>query len=614
MISYPAIHRLLADRKMNEAEASCRRIVRSAPNDAEAAHLLGLILFKKGQSQEACRLLYKSIELMPNLGRYHRNLAAVLGTLGKSAEALEHSRQALLLEEQCAQGHHNLGVALERTGRLDEALDSYRRAIQLEASYAPAWSHLGNVLRQQGRIDEALDAYRQAVSLESANRETIQNLAATLWEQGNQDEVIECYGRLTKLLPDSPSVQSSLIFALYHDPQGSPERRLREAISWNKRHGQLQRQPLGRACLQTLPGRRLRVGFVSPDFIDHPCARNVLPIFRAYARDQFEFYCYSNVAKGDEMTARLRSLAGGWRDIRGMNDVQAADLIRRDKIDVLIDLSGHMGETRLPIFAHRPSPVQVQMTFPGTTGLFTMDYRITDAHSDPIGLGEQEHVEQLIRLPVALTYDPGELPPVGSLPLMRNKQVTFGCLNRPMKINDFTLAVWSKILRATPNSQLVLLSGSHDGRNRRLESLLANHDIRANQVHLLPRMSRDHFLGAFNEIDIALDCFPYNGDATTLDGLWMGVPLITIAGDSCVSRRGVSHLMAVGLGELIANDVAGYVRLAINLANNVPRLTDMRKTLRDRMQGSLFGNWPAYTRLFEQALRNIFKRQAGLTR
>jgi predicted O-linked N-acetylglucosamine transferase (SPINDLY family) len=602
------IHRLLADRKPAEAQVMCRRIADSAPEDAEAVHLLGLILCQRGQAEEACRHLRRAINLRPDIGRFHRNLAGVLGTLGLDDLALKYSQNAVTLENKCGLGHHNFGVALERVGRLDEALVAYRRSIDLDPDYAPAHSHLGNVLKQLGRIEEALCAHRRAVTIDPTSPKVQLHLAGGLWEQGNHRELVACYRNVVKMIPDSAAVHSSLIFAMYHDPACSPPDRLREAVAWDRTHALPRKRLIRPHSNDPTPGRRLRVGFVSPDLIDHPCARNILPILRAFDREQMNIFCYSSSRQVDDMTRRLKSLAGSWRDIRRLSDDQAVEIIREDRIDVLIDLCGHMGETRLPIFAHRPAPVPVQLTFPGTTGLSTMDYRFTDVHSDPVGLAEQQHVERLVRLPTSLTYDPGEVPPIVTPPILRTGHVTFGCLNRPMKITERALAAWSQILHAVRHSKLILLSGSHDGRNTRLETMLVEQGINNDRVRLVPRMPRNRFLELFNEIDIALDCFPYNGDATSLDGLWMGVPLVTLAGDSCVSRRGVSHLSTIGLRDLIADDVDKYVKLAIELADDVSRIQAMRSTLRDRVLPSLLGDGPGYTLQFQAAVRDIWSR------
>jgi len=602
------IHRLLAHRKSTEAQAMCRRIADSAPEDAEAVHLLGLILFQRGQAEEACRHLRRSINLRPDIGRFHRNLAGVLGTLGLHDLALKHSQNAVGLENDSGLAHHNLGVAMERVGRLDEAIAAYRRSIDLDPNYAPAHSHLGNVLKQLGRIEEAIWAHRRAVTIDPASPKAQLHLAGSLWEHGNHSGVTACYRNMVKIVPSSAAVHSSLIFAMYHDPACSPLDRLREAVAWDRTHASPRKRSIRPHSNDPTPGRRLRVGFVSPDLIDHPCARNILPILRAFDREQMDVFCYSSSRQVDDMTRRLKSLAGGWRDVRRLSDDRVVEIIREDRIDVLIDLCGHMGETRLPIFAHRPAPVQVQLTFPGTTGLSTMDYRFTDVHSDPVGLAEQLHVEQLVRLPTALTYDPGKVPPIEMPPILRTGHVTFGCLNRPMKITEQALAAWSQILHAVPRSKVVLLSGSHDGRNTRLETMLVEQGITLDRVRLVPRMPRSRFLELFSEIDIALDCFPYNGDATSLDGLWMGVPLVTLAGDSCVSRRGVSHLSTIGLRDLIADDVDEYVKLASELAGDVSRMQAMRSTLRDRVLASLLGDGPGYTLQFQAAVRDIWTR------
>jgi predicted O-linked N-acetylglucosamine transferase (SPINDLY family) len=425
--------------------------------------------------------------------------------------------------------------------------------------------------------------------------------------QGDQPAVIDAYRNALRSDPRRPKIHSGLIFAMFHDAACSPADRLREAAAWNEVHATPLASSIAPHRNRRDPDRRLRIGYLSPDFVEHPCARIGLPIIRSHDRDGFEVFCYADLQRPDAMTQRVRAAADGWRDITRLTDQQAAEAIREDGIDVLIDLAGHMGRSRLAIFARKPAPVQMQLTFPGTTGLATMDYRITDGLSDPPGIGEQQHTERLIRLPCAWCYDPGDLPPVGPLPaLRRNGAVTFGCLNRPMKITAAAVEAWSAILRGLPGSRMLLLSGTTNGRNEHLAALLLKHGLDERRVRLVARVPRARYLELFNEIDIALDPFPYNGEATTLDGLWTGVPLITLVGDSCVSRRGMGHLTHIGLEELIARDTAHYAQRAVELGQNVQRLAALRASLRERMRASPAGNTLAYTRELEAAVRQAW--------
>jgi protein O-GlcNAc transferase len=291
MTDLSTIQLLLSERKLHEAESACQKILSLAPNDAAATHLLGLIISQRGIPDEACRVLRRSIELDPTVSRFHTNLAGVLGSLGRHDLALEHLNHAIRLEPGSVIAHHNFGVALAAVGRLTDAFNSYGCAIKLSPAYAPAYNHLGNALRQQGRIDDALAAHQQGVSL-APNPDALQQLAATLWERGDQQELIGCYRQVMNRRPTS-AVHSSLIFAMHHDPAYTPKDKLQEAIAWNSRHASTLSDGFKSHTNDRSPDRRLRIGYVAPDFISQPGARIILPILRAHDRSLFEAVCYS---------------------------------------------------------------------------------------------------------------------------------------------------------------------------------------------------------------------------------------------------------------------------------------------------------------------------------
>ena len=590
--------------RFDEAERACRILLGLDPNDAPALSLLGLSLHRQGRSDEGMQMARRAVGLRPDAPDLLRNLAYILGNYGQHTEAASLLERSLQLSPADPHALHNLGVAHERAGQFAPAERAYRETIALEPGYAEAYCSLGNLLRQSVRIEEAVQCYNRVIALRPDLADAHCGLAAARWVQGDQPAVIEAYRNALRAAPRRSRIHSALIFAMFHEPAYSPADRLREAVAWDEMHA----KPLAGAIAphrnERDPNRRLRIGYLSPDFVEHPCCRNALPIIRSHDRAAFEVFCYADLQRPDAMTQRVREAADGWRDITRLSDEQAANAIREDGIDILVDLAGHMGRSRLAIFARKPAPIQIQLTYPGTTGLATMDYRITDAVCDPPGIGEQQHTERLIRLPCAWCYEPGDLPPVGRLPALRQGgAVTFGCLNRPMKITVGAVEAWAAILRRLPGSRMILLSGTTHGRNDHLATLLRLHGLDERRIRLVPRVTRARYLELFNEIDIALDPFPYNGDATTLDGLWMGVPLITLTGDSFVSRRGASHLTSVGLEDLVARDIPSYVQIAVDLGRDLQRLAAVRASLRERMHASPSGNALRYTRNLEAAMR-----------
>ena len=595
--------------RLAEAEATYRQILSATPNDARACHLLGLLLYQTGRSQDSLTLLRRSVELGPGIAAYHSNLAGVLGLTGDHEQAAAHLRRAVVLDPNLPDAHHNLGVACEFLGRLQDAVKAHREALRLRPEYPEAHNHLGNALRKLGRIREAVECHRRAIALRPEYAEAYSSLAAALAQQGDQEGVVACHRKAVALQPGAAASHSALLYSMHYHPASTARMLLDEARQWARHHATGPTVVQGRHGNDRHPDRRLRIGYLSPDFRDHTIPRLIAPVLIAHDRSQVEVFCYASVRQPDHVTDRLRSIADAWRDISRLPDPDAADLIRRDRIDILVELAGHWAGNRMTLMARKPAPVQVQIGYPGTTGLEAIEYRITDPYSDPPGLTDDYFTERLVRLPeCAWCYDPDQnSPPVAPLPARKAGHVTFGCLNNPIKVTDPALQLWSRILAAVAGSRLLLMSaeGCDDavlhGRLRRLA-------IDPGRVDPVRRQPRDGYLALFDRIDIALDPFPYNGETTTCDGLWMGVPLVTLAGSSCVSRRGVSHLTNVGLADLTCNTPDDYVRTAVDLAADLPTLERIRVELRDRMRSSPITDGKRYTRNLEVAYRQMWQR------
>ena len=341
------------------------------------------------------------------------------------------------------------------------------------------------------------------------------------------------------------------------------------------------------------PGaRRLRLGYVSPDFNHHAVACFIEPVLAAHDRTRVEVFCYAAVRAPDRITARLRRLAEHWRDIAPLDDAAAAALIRADRPDLLVDLAGHTAHHRLGVFARRPAPVQATwLGYPNTTGLDAIGYRLTDAVADPPGQTEAFHSEKLVRLPATFScYGPdADAPPVNDLPAARAGAVTFGSLNNFAKITPAVIALWSRLLRELPGSRLVLKSrGLGDAAvAARIRDAFAVHGIEPARLTLDgAELSVAAHLSLYHGIDIGLDPFPYNGTTTTCEALWMGVPVVTVTGANHVARVGASLLTHCGLTELVASDEAGYIAAAVALAGDPDRMTTLRRTMRDRLNAA----------------------------
>jgi predicted O-linked N-acetylglucosamine transferase (SPINDLY family) len=568
---------------LKSATLECRRAVELNPHSFESLNNLGILLLEQAELPAAIDAFQMALAVNPHYPEAHNNLANALRQSGDLKDAVRHYRQAVTLRPDYAEAHNNLGSALQQSDRPGEAMASYQRALELQPDLAQAHNNLGNLFKDQAELDEAIASYQRACELN----------------------------------PDDPAADSNRVYTLYFHPGYTPAAILREHQRWHGRHAAALLRTVKPHDNDPVPRRRLKIGYVSPDFRDHCQSMFTHPLLSEHDHRAFEIHCYSDVARPDAITARIQTLADVWHNTVGLTDQQLADQIRRDKIDILVDLTLHMSRNRMPVFARKPAPVQVTwLGYPGTTGLATMDYRLSDPHLDPPGpKGEpgshdRHYVEQTVRLPESFwCYDPLATAPalaVNELPALTNKFITFGCLNNFCKVNARTLGLWAQVMNAVPNSRLLVLAPRGSAREHLLETLQES-AIAPTRVQFADRQPRDKYLALYNRIDIVLDTFPYNGHTTTLDALWMGVPVTTIIGRTAVSRGAYSQLANLGLKELAARSDKQFVRLTTDLATDHRRLTELRSTLRGRLTESPLMNAPRFADNVESAYRQMWQ-------
>ena len=567
--------RLHADGRVAEAEALYREVLAADPHNPHALHLMGVLALQRGDFERAYGLIGYAVRFRPNFP------------------------QAL----------SNLGVVLEHLNRPADAEAAYREAIRLKPDYTDAHNNLGNALRKQGKLREAAGAYRAAARLRPNDPASALGLAIAAQERGDTEGAVAHFRRWSGLQRDNPAAASDLLFALLHHPSYTPEELFAEHRRWSESFERPLRGTWFPHPNDREPARPLRVGYVSPDFREHPTARFVEPVLAHHDRAQLITVCYSDARRPDAVTERLRVLAAEWRETAGLPDEHLAAHIRRDGIDVLVDLTGHMAGNRLPVFARRPAPVQVTWLYPHSTGLEVMDWRITDDLCDPDELGTaQFHTERLLRLDgCAWCYRPtDDSPAVGPLPADRNGFVTFGSLNRLAKVSPPVARLWARVLDAVPDSRLLVLAPGGEA-NDSARRLFEQAGVPPARLALAAHRPRPQYLALMGEeVDIALDPFPYAGTTTTCDLLWTGVPVISLVGRTAVSRVGLDLLTAIGLPDLAADTPDTYVAAAAGLAADRPRLRGLRSTLRATMQGSPLRNESDFTRRLEVAYRRAW--------
>ena len=597
------------------AESLFARALRIQPEAAPLHLLHGIALRALRRPSDACAALTRAVELDPTLAEAHHQMGNIAKSLGKTAEALSSLRTATCLAPERPAIWLNFGVAALEVTAHDEALAAFQRAVTLEPTRPETHNILGHTLAALGRTTEARAAFAAALRLRPNYAAAHDNLGRLAKSEGLLGEAIAHFRAALASQP-APGTHSNLLLALNYLPGLSPSEHLAEHRRWHSLYAAPLAPPAAPPAPALTADRRLRIGYLSPDFTHHAVAYFIEPILAAHDRTRIEVFCYANVRVPDRFTARLRDQAEHWRDLAFLDDDSAAEIIRQDSLDLLIDLAGHTAHHRLLVFARRPARVQATwIGYPNTTGLDEIDYRITDQVSDPVGQTDAFYSEKLIRLPTTFScYRPDDdSPAVNSLPAIKSGKVTFGCFNNFAKLSPEVLSLWAQILTELPDARLLLKSrGLSDPTvATRIHAIFSAAGISSDRITLNgAELSVADHLALYHGVDIALDPFPYNGTTTTCEALWMGVPVITLVGHTHVARVGASLLTHTGLNDWIATTPEAYVRLAIATARNLPQLQTLRKGLREQLRASPLCNAAEFTRGLEAAFASMVAGRA----
>lgn len=602
---------LLRDKgQMEEALAWHISALGIHPDDCEICFSLGLTSQTCGRLAEAREAYLRALTLNPTYVPAWMNLGNVLINMGKSEEALESLRRAVELQPESAEAHYNLARLLHREGNSAEAATHYGMALNADPRLAEAWYNLGILEQGRARIDEAVESFLHALEIAPAYVDALNNLAGALKARGDIPGAIDCYRQALELRPDDAEIFSNLLFALDHSPAIDTD----IVLSLHRDFARQFETPLTSGWPKHAnppdPVRKLRIAYLSPDFRNHPVANFIEPVLRCHNRDSFQIWCLYNQAIADDQTAHLMSQADHWRDIAGLSDEVLAARIQSESIDILVDLAGHTAGNRLTLFARKPAPVQVTwLGYLNTTGLTAMDWRITDAQADPHDADAALYSERLMRLPYSQwCYHPFDsMPSPGPLPALKNAFVTFGSFNNVAKITDETLALWSKVLERQENSRLMLVGVPEGWARRRITSVLRARGVEAKRLAFRGKLPLRGYWEAFSQVDIALDAFPYNGATTTCDALWLGLPVVTLSGESAVSRSARSLLTALGRQAWSASTPDEFAGIACGLAKDIPALTQIRAGLRQEMRISPLMNEKEFTLALERAYRQMWQ-------
>lgn len=631
--------------QLEEAAASLRQAVRLKPGYAEAHNNLGNVLQQQKKYDEALAAYRTALELRPDYADALMNIGTTLQQQGKFAEAVDYGEQALRLRPDYAQARYNLALALlgqhrpleavvhlqrvveqqpapasacfslalayQESGNLAAAEPWYRRAIELKPDYAEAHHNLGFLLVLTGRPVAALTSLREAVRLRPDFAEAHNNVGLAQKDQGNIDEALAAFRRALRVKPDHIGAFNNLLLTSHYRTGVTLAELSRLHHTFEQQFAAPLRSTWRPHDVVRDPRRKLRVGLVSADFRFHPIGQFLIQAVENLPRE-IELWCYSNWHQSDELTYRFKSVATAWRDVVKISDAELAEQVRADKIDILVDLAGHTAGNRLLAFARKPAPIQLTwIGYEGTTGLAAMDYILADRFAIP-ERSEPSYSERVLRMPDCyICFDPpAAAPEVGPLPALESGHVTFGSFNNPAKITAQVMNVWADILRRVPEARLLLKYRGFDEPEmaEQVRGKFAERGVAGERLELQGWSPYDEMLAAYRRVDLALDPFPFAGGVTTCTALWMGVPVVTAPGDIFASRHSYSYLSNVGLTETIAENLQGYIRTASDLAQNLPRLAELRATLRPQMAASPLCDGKQFGRSLAAVLRDVWVR------
>jgi len=637
-----ALHRTGA---LEEAIGAGRRAIALRPAAADFHANLGVVLRAAGHTAEAEAAYRAAISANPRFAPAHNNLGNIARDAGRHADAEASYRKAIAIDPSYGEAWHGLGISLQRLGRLVEAEEALERAANLRPGKADVLSDLaavemalqkhneaaehlakavatnpnsalaqgnyGALKLRVGHLVAAEQATARAVQLAPEEQRWVSNLGVISKDLSRYGEAEALFRRALALKPDYALAHANLLFCLNYHPDRSAEEIFAEYKRFDAAHAARYRPAELRYANDPTPGRKLKVGFLSPDFREHAARHFLDPLLRHLDRSALEIVCYAEVTNEDAVTRSFKAMSDAWRSTVGLTDDEVADLIRNDRIDILVDFGGHTSSSRILAMARKPAPIQVahHLGHGYTSGLSAMDVFLSDQEMAPVG---SEHLfsERVVRLPrIPVAYQPPDgMPDVSPLPALRNGYVTFGYFGRTERINDRVVKAWSEILQRVPDSRLMLNSKafSEQAFASHMADRFAGHGIGRERLALVYTSPQPKTWSAYGEVDIALDPFPHNAGTTTIEALWLGVPVVSVEDRPSVGRFGASNLGAVGLRDWVAKDVSGYVALAASRARDIGALASLRAGLRARVLASPLADGPGLARDLAHAFRTLW--------
>jgi len=586
----------------------CRQHARSARHapgrDAEFSNFISQSMLK--------RLAAELLQRVRRSRVAYKRIADAARQNGNWPEALAGYQSHLARQPDDAEAYNDLGIVYCHLGRFDDASAAYSAAISLDSSLLSAHLNLGHMALQEKRnYREAISHYQRVLQIDSRHADAIHQICIAYYEAGELAASLDTLSSAVRDCND-PVALEFLLFMMNASPGHDAEMHFQLHMRWSALHALAAKRP--KAARKTARGRhggKIRVGYVSADFREHAVARFLLPVMERHNRDRFEVFCYANQVETDSLTRQIRATEIAWREVLKLDDVAFCNLVQQDGIDILVDLSGHTRGNRLGTFEMEPAPIQLAwLGYLNTTGMKSMQFRITDSDLDPVGIADRLHTERLIRLdPGSWAYRaPNEEVDIGVGPCEVQGHITFASINHIAKLNEKLFDCWAALLRQLPGSRLKLFGIPDQVAADRIVRSFAGMGVTNDRLTLLPRLSRSEFCSELRTSDIALDSFPYTGGATTCETLWMGVPVVALAGDFGFSRSSAAMLTQAGLAEFVAASCDKYREIAMELANG-GRLPHWRRTMRDRLKGSVLMDERGFVSRLESAYQSLASQE-----
>jgi len=597
-----------------QAKRICLKVLKKKPNCPEILHCLGLIHFQEHDFDAAAAWLLRAVSQRQD-PHWQRNLASACFKKGDLSRAERILWKIVHSDEDFADAYHLLGEIYFRLGDEERAEKYYLHALTLEPDLMAAYLGLGLILTRRGFIQASIAAFQHMLKFRISDElraHVLHALAASFLLQGRVKETLDCLTNAMQLKEDFHQAHSAFLATLNYLYGFEGDRVFANYLQFNLKHVLMLDNITTIYGNTADPHRKLKIGYVSPDFRNHALFNFIAPVFRNFSQRNFSIYCYFNHTESDTGTETLKKNIANWIDSANLSDQDLARRIAADQIDILVDLAGHTVGNRLLTFARKPAPVQITFAgYPGTTGLTAMDYRITDPQLDPPGMTEQIHTEQLLYLPSTAFFCPPSISPeVNSLPALASEVFILGSFNQAYKVTDDVITVWAAILQRIKNSRLYMLIGDAENeliQKKYLEKFVAA-GAQAGQLIFFGKQPLDKYLQLHHKIDLCLDTFPYNGGTTTHYSLWMGVPVVTLAGNTPCSRVGVTILTAADQQQCITSSAEDYINQCVYFAENLPQLANLRKTLRETMAQSCIRDEQGFVSELEAAYRRVWQK------